>query len=74
MKTRIEASDLRHFRQSFEDRLDRREIVGLMKWRQWNELIEFSQHAGVEDRWTTEASTAMDHPMADAQHTRAPVH
>jgi hypothetical protein len=39
METRIEAGDLRHIRQSLEDGLNRREIVGLVQWGQRDQIV-----------------------------------
>ncbi len=40
MKGRIKACDLRHFRRTFGDDPNRRQVVRLVQWREGNELLE----------------------------------
>ena len=52
MKARVEADDLRHSRQPFPHRLDRRQVIRLMERGQWNQRTQVLQHLRCHDRRT----------------------
>src|SRR5262249_55972738 len=73
MKAGIEARDLRHAGQLFEDCFNRGQVMWLMEWSERNELIEFAHHFGVHDCWAFEARATVDQAMAPAGPARAAV-
>src|SRR5262245_44702237 len=70
MKGGVETGDLRHVWQSLENRFDGRQIVWLMQWGQWNELLQLSQDLTVHNSGLGVPRSAMNHAVADAQDAR----
>ena len=66
MEARVEAGDLRHTGETLPDRVDRREIVGLVQWRQRDEGAQLLEDLRRDDGWTGVARTAMNDAVADA--------
>ena len=67
VKSGVEACNLRHVRQAFEQRPDRREIVRLMQWRQRNEFFELGHHRRIDQHRRTVGDTSVHHAVADCR-------
>ena len=49
MKACVETCHLWNIRQSVEDRLDRSQIVWLVQWGEWNQVIQVRQNLRSQD-------------------------
>jgi hypothetical protein len=69
MKAGIETGHLLDAGQSFHRRLDDPNVVGLMKWSQWNKLSQLIQNGGIYSGWSGKTRSAVNHAVADPEHT-----
>ncbi len=73
VKAGVEASDLRHVRQTLEDRFDGGEVVRLMERSQRDQLVELLQDLPGHDHRSGVARPSVDDAMADPENPRAAV-
>ncbi len=69
----VEAGDLRDLRRRLLDRLDDREVEGLVQRRQRFERMQIGQHLGVDADGRRKARAAVHDPVSDPHHRRAAV-
>ena len=74
VKTGVEASDLRHFRQAHRHRFDGGEVVRLMEGRQRHEIPQLRRDFRRDHDRIGKGFAAMDHAMSDADDLSARVH
>jgi hypothetical protein len=65
VKASVEASNLRHTGQAFEDRLNCGQIVRLMKGSERNQLMELCQDLPADDRWAKKSRSAMNNTVTN---------
>src|SRR5215510_8271785 len=73
MKAGVKAGHLRHVGHALEDGFDGSEIVGLMKWRQWDQRPQLLEDFLIDNGRPVELWPAMHYAVTDTQDACAAV-
>ena len=73
MEARVEAGDLRHAGKPIAHRVNRRQVVGLMKRSERDQLPQILQNLWRDNGWTGIPRTSMHDAVTDTKHARAAV-
>ena len=73
MKARVEAGDLRHTGKLLGHGVNRRQVVGLVEWRQGHQRSQRGEHLRGDERGTGERRPAVHDTVTDPEHAGAAV-
>ena len=69
VECRIETGDLRQIRKSFQQRADRRQVVGLVQGSQWLVAFQARQDRTIDQGWTIVFRPAVNDAVTDGNRT-----